>query len=337
MLKLKAINRQLVSFSGCLSGLPNNLNGPSPIKVPDWIGDPLGKYYLYFASHKGSKIELAYSDSILGPWRYHPNGVLTLEESTFPRQLIRTKTEYVSRFKKRKLELGSKFTQEGFEKSHTAHIASPDVHLDKANRTVKMYFHGIQENMSQSTRLAVSKDGLAFDVVTEDLGPPYMRVFDVNSRKFAIASRGVVLTQESNSGVFTQIGDLGKPRLRHCDVYLTDSRLYVFWSQVGDSPEHILVSEFDSRKGAPFSHEIATYSLLKPEFAWEGANLPNIESRWGAAWSRVNQIRDPGVLVDGNKTHMFYSICGEAGFARCELVFPPKFGGVKSRDFSRLS
>ena len=30
-----------------------NINGPSLIQVPDWLPNPLGKYYLYFAHHKG--------------------------------------------------------------------------------------------------------------------------------------------------------------------------------------------------------------------------------------------------------------------------------------------
>ena len=47
----------------------NNIQGPSMIRVPDWIKDPLGKYYLYFADHKGQYIRLAYADSVMGPWK----------------------------------------------------------------------------------------------------------------------------------------------------------------------------------------------------------------------------------------------------------------------------
>src|ERR1035441_6076482 len=31
----------------------DNLNGPSIIRVPPWIKKPLGRYYMYFAHHKG--------------------------------------------------------------------------------------------------------------------------------------------------------------------------------------------------------------------------------------------------------------------------------------------
>src|SRR6185503_14642331 len=38
------------------SGIGANINGPSLIRVPSWIPNPLGKYYLYFAHHKGRYI-----------------------------------------------------------------------------------------------------------------------------------------------------------------------------------------------------------------------------------------------------------------------------------------
>ena len=31
----------------------SNINGPSLVRVPEWVEDPLGKYYLYFAHHRG--------------------------------------------------------------------------------------------------------------------------------------------------------------------------------------------------------------------------------------------------------------------------------------------
>ena len=38
-----------------------NINGPSLIRVPDWLPNRLGNYYLYFAHHQGQYIRLAYS------------------------------------------------------------------------------------------------------------------------------------------------------------------------------------------------------------------------------------------------------------------------------------
>ena len=36
-----------------------NIQGPSLIRVPDWVENRLGNYYLYFADHKGRYIRLA--------------------------------------------------------------------------------------------------------------------------------------------------------------------------------------------------------------------------------------------------------------------------------------
>jgi hypothetical protein len=59
----------------------DNINGPSLIRVPDWIQEPLGRYYLYFAHHDGRYVRLAYSDELQGPWTIHREGVLPLREA----------------------------------------------------------------------------------------------------------------------------------------------------------------------------------------------------------------------------------------------------------------
>ena len=45
-----------------------NINGPSLVRVPDWVEKPLGKYYLYFAHHDGRYIRLAYADDLHGAY-----------------------------------------------------------------------------------------------------------------------------------------------------------------------------------------------------------------------------------------------------------------------------
>ena len=37
----------------------HNIQGPSLVRVPDWVPNRLGRYYLYFADHKGAYIRLA--------------------------------------------------------------------------------------------------------------------------------------------------------------------------------------------------------------------------------------------------------------------------------------
>ena len=61
----------------------SNINGPSLVRVPEWIRDPLGAYYLYFAHHKGQYIRMAFADDLEGPWSTYGPGVLDLENSFF--------------------------------------------------------------------------------------------------------------------------------------------------------------------------------------------------------------------------------------------------------------
>src|SRR5690348_9296238 len=61
--------------------LGDNVNGPSIIRVPDWVQRPLGRYYMYFAHHKGQYIRMAYSDSLHGPWKIYEPGVLKVSDT----------------------------------------------------------------------------------------------------------------------------------------------------------------------------------------------------------------------------------------------------------------
>src|SRR5437016_6077328 len=60
------------------SSIGSNINGPSLIRAPKWLEHPLGKYYLYFADHRGKYIRLAYADHLEGPWRIYKPGTLQL-------------------------------------------------------------------------------------------------------------------------------------------------------------------------------------------------------------------------------------------------------------------
>ena len=47
---------------GMSASLGGNVNGPSLVRAPSWVPEPLGRYYLYFAHHRGTFIRLAYAD-----------------------------------------------------------------------------------------------------------------------------------------------------------------------------------------------------------------------------------------------------------------------------------
>lgn len=108
-----------------------NINGPSLIRMPDWVENPLGRYYLYFAHHQGKFIRMACADDVMGPYKVHTPGVLQIADTLFER-----------------------------------HIASPDVHVDHQARVIRMFYHGAgftgtkHEDLGQNTCYAESTDGL---------------------------------------------------------------------------------------------------------------------------------------------------------------------------------
>lgn len=281
-----------------------NLNGPSLIRVPAWVRAPLGRLYLYFADHRGRYLRLAHADDLTGPWRTHEAGVLELERTGFPTE-----------------DLGP------HELGLYAHVASPDVHVVEAaegGRQIRMYFHGLHARGAdggalQRTRVALSEDGLAFDVLPELLGPPYFRVFRHGGWWYALAMPGLLLRSRDGLSGFEPGPELGEPDMRHVAVLMRGRLLHLFWTRVGDAPESLLHSTLDLA-GDWRSWRLAdTRMLLRPELPWEGAGLPPIPSRRGAIDGPVNQLRDPCIFEDGGRTYLLYSGAGEHGIGLAEL------------------
>src|SRR5215468_10953961 len=63
--------------------LGGNVNGPTVVRIPDWVERPLGRYYMYFANHMGTFIRLAFADGIGGPWKIYELGVLDVRDTAF--------------------------------------------------------------------------------------------------------------------------------------------------------------------------------------------------------------------------------------------------------------
>ena len=122
-----------------------NIAGPSLIRVPDWVEKPLGRYYLYFADHKGEYIRLAYADAPEGPYAMYPPGTLQLAQSGFPTEPPQLSPSQLQRMPG--------------EDPLRPHIASPDVHVVAELREIRMNYHGLLENGFQLSRVAVSADG----------------------------------------------------------------------------------------------------------------------------------------------------------------------------------
>ena len=267
----------------------DNVNGPSVIHAPPWLERPLGRYYTYFAHHDGAYIRLAYADEIEGPWQTYEPGVMDLHAAGF-----------------------------------AGHIASPDVHVDTDNRQVRMYFHGCDSgtttNDPQYTRVALSDDGHNFRVFSDNLGPPYFRVFHYANAWYALAMPGRTFRSADGMKDFVEGTSVLSASTRHSAIALAGEQAHVVFTSVGDNPEHLQYATMDlSLEWSHWQTSHAT-SLLYPEMDYEGADCEPIPSKRGLVTRRERQLRDPALFADGDKLYLFYAIAGECGIGLARLT-----------------
>ena len=298
-----------------------NIQGPSLIRVPDWIEDRLGVYYLYFADHKGSFIRLAFADHLDGPWRVHPPGSLRLAQSRFLTAPPAVSPAERERFETRYRARGMAISHDVLSEITTPHIASPDVHVDEAHRRIVMYFHGLEAVGDQVSRVAISSNGIDFTARPEVIGRSYMRIFQHGGMHYALTMPGTLSRSPNGLGGFEQGPTLFNPNMRHAAVLKRDGALFVFWTQVGDAPERILLSRVALDGDWHGWRDEPPVEIMRPEHAWEGAEAPNLPSVRSTAYGLVNQLRDPAIHEEAGMTWLLYAVGGEAGIAIARLDF----------------
>lgn len=288
------------------SSIGTNINGPSLIRVPEWLPAPLGRYYLYFAHHQGLYIRLAYADALEGPWTVYEPGVLPLESTPCQK-----------------------------------HIASPDVHIAHEQRRIVMYYHGpvdltapsrVAQAAAESQRtgafpilgnqrsfVATSPNGIDFASDDEILGSSYFRVFRWRDHWYALGMPGIFYRSKDGFTNFEQGPILFDEHTRHTAVRLVGDTLQVFYSRAGDCPEHILLSQISLTPDWSNWCASPPQSVLLPETEYEGSHLPRIPSQRGAIHEPACQLRDPAVFEEDGRTYLLYSVAGEQGIAMAEL------------------
>jgi hypothetical protein len=298
-----------------------NIQGPSLIRVPDWVEGRLGVYYLYFADHKGSHIRLAYADHLTGPWRVHPPGSLHLAQSGFLTAPPAVSPQALQQFEAQYQARGAAISHDVLSEITTPHIASPDLHVDTERRQILMYFHGLEDVGHQVSRLATSPNGLDFTARPEVIGRSYMRIFQHGDMTYALTMPGTLSRSVDGLGGFEQGPTLFNPNMRHAAVLRRDNTLWVFWTQVGDAPERILLSRIVLSRDWHAWRDEPPVEVLRPEFAWEGAAAPILPSVRSTAHGVVNQLRDPAIHQEDGVTYLLYAVGGEAGIAIARVDF----------------
>lgn len=276
----------------------NNINGPSVIRVPEWIKNPLGKYYMYFAHHSGTYIRLAFSDHPTGPWTVYQRGSLALKDCPAVRN----------------------------------HVASPDVHVDEVGRQIVMYFHGPSKaDKGQKTFVAASVDGINFLPSPEALGIFYFRVWPHLGWWYALGKSRLYRSKDMFGGFQsgpivleapdTTSEDMKEPgNIRHTAVLPEADHLTVFYTKQADAPERIMIGTIDMSRPWTKWRIVNEQQLLTPEYPWEGATLPIEPSSPGSATTPVNQLRDPCILRDCERTWLYYCAAGETAIAVAEFI-----------------
>jgi hypothetical protein len=319
---VKRLSRSPLIGIGTSPSLGDDINGPTVIRVPDWVDHPLGRYYMYFAHHMGRFIRLAYADAVDGPWRVYEPGVLPVSDTAF----FRPQPDPV----------------ENLENFYT-HVASPEIDIDAPNRRLIMWFHGWwtdgrmwpvgepaarawarQHGYGQYSQAATSTDGLHWQVQPAITHTSYMRVFRRGATYFAMARLGRLFRStdplasfEAGPNPFRDTPYAG--RVRHVGIAQHGDRLDVFFTAIGDAPERVMFTTIDLT-GDWTSWKVSDpVDVLRPERDYECTTLPDVPSEAGDVKGPVRQIRDPYLFEDQNRTYLFYSYCGEQGIAAATL------------------
>ena len=299
------------------SSIGENIQGPSLIRVPEWVDDSLGRYYLYFADHKGSYIRLAYADQLTGPWAIHPPGSLQIADSYFPIEPPEVSEEQAAEFRAR--VDAARLSHDVIKEMTAPHIASPDVHVDDQTSQIIMYFHGLEAPGRQLTRVATSTDGIGFVAQPQPLGRSYMRAFRHEGMTYAMSMPGQFYRSKDGFTGFEEGPLLFNRDMRHAALLKRGATLYVFWTQVGHVPERILVSTIDISGDWRTWKDSEPVEVLRPDHPWEGADAPLEPSVRSTAYGHVNQLRDPAIFEEDDRIFLLYAVAGESGIALAEV------------------
>jgi len=304
--------------------LDGNVNGPTVIRVPDWVERPLGRYYMYFANHKGTFIRLAYADAVEGPWRIHEPGVLDVRDTAFSRP-------------------GPDPTEA--RDTFYTHIASPEIFVDTERRRFVMWVHGwwtngepwpaddraaarawaVERGYAQYTQAAESRDGLHFEARPAITRQSYLRIFRHDGWFYGMARAGVLSRARDPLAVFEPGPNPFRDgpnadRVRHVGLVRRDDRLHVFFTAIRDAPERVLMSTIDLNGDWTTWRAGPPVEVLAPETSYECADMRLRPSQAGEIDEPARQMRDPFVFEEGNRAWLFYTTCGEQGIAAATLA-----------------
>jgi hypothetical protein len=298
---------------------------PALIKVPAWVGSPLGTYYLYWATHlQGDasnavgfqRIKLAYTNaasitaSLASPWTVHTAGTLTLAA----------------------VEAFGPYAHS----TSLAHVGFCSI--EDTGALLKMWTHANATTLGHSTVYATSTDGSAWTVVNGNVGATdgiYLAVFKHSGTYYAVEESGALRRSADADGKtnYTRQADIETFRaallagfttenIRHVGVEVIGNTLHVYCTVRGDIPERVYYATCDL--SVPDWEDWACVSrveLFRPEYDFEGAFYTQDASAGGPAAAFEHEIRDPYPFTDpaDGSRWLVYAAAGEHGIGIAQL------------------
>ena len=296
---------------------------PSVIAVPDWVAPedrprPNANYYLYFAPHHGTTINLAWAERIDAA-RWTLFNTVTDKAAGFPGRGV---FDLALGGPQARLELAPGVVLRN-------HVSSPEVYVDEADKQFILIMHGRAED-GQDSFIAASRSGLNFNAEQfggEPGGGPrpavfsattYLRIFDFKGGLYAIGRSGRFTRPRDMAAPWSAPAGLGRTPMwessetcpisrealhlgiaerdffRHGSLLVRDgTTLDLFYSRGLDGDdEHLLQATLDASADDWETWSVAAepQSLLRPELDWERP-----------------EIHDSFVYASGGQLYLFYT------------------------------
>jgi hypothetical protein len=181
-----------------------------------------------------------------------------------------------------------------------------------------------EKQYGQFTQSADSTDGLRFSVKPPITRQSYLRVFQHGGSFYSLARLGQLARSADPLASFAAGPNPFRDtayanRVRHVALVHRGNQLTVYFTAIGDAPERVMASTIDLNGDWTTWRASAPIEVLRPEAAYECADLPDVPSEPGDIETPVRQIRDPFVFEESGRTLLFYATCGEQGIAAAEL------------------
>ena len=259
-----------------------------------YLGEPIDRFYMYYAPHHSNGIGLATAPHPEGPWTLYPdNPIITLDQFSGIR----------------------------------GHISALEVLYRPEEGIFLAYPHGSGLKSGQETVIGSSKDGVRFAEIPdapilssdpsgswEQCGASYLRIFQYKDMIYGIfkseQQHGLVRSQDGINWDYWPRNPLIEPvasesefdRIRHTSVIIVDAILYMFYSTYTKAD---LSCE---------AIKLATWTLTGDWNDWGKLERHGIIFGPELPWEE-NNVRDPFILRYEDTAYMYYVGGNEKGIA----------------------